>query len=100
MFLGIVITTYQTRANRESAVGVLTGRWSRWTSIAVLTPFFLAILCVGESTSWLMTTNNEGPYLAAMVTFFAQLALLLVVAVLVTRGLLWQNFDRNSEMFH
>ena len=93
VFLGIVITTFQTRGNDESAPGVLTGRWSRRAAIFTLTPFVFGISCVWESTVWLMTTNNEDLYLATIVTFFVQLVLLLAVAILVTWGVLWQKFD-------
>ena len=96
VFLGIVITTYQTRGDEESTSGRLTGYWSRRAAILALTPFVFGIACVCESTAWLMTTNNENLYLATIVTFFTQLVLLLAAAALVIWGVLWKKFDLNS----
>lgn len=93
VFLGIVITTYQSRANEDTVAHVRTENWSRWASILALTPFALGVACVAESTVWLMTKSNEDLYTATIVTFFAQLALLLLVAVLVTWWVIWRKFN-------
>jgi uncharacterized membrane protein YcjF (UPF0283 family) len=93
VFLGVVITTYQSRANEDTVAHVRTEHWSHWASILALAPFVLGVACVAESTAWLMTENNEDLYIATIVTFFAQLALLLLVAVLVTWWVIWRKFD-------
>ena len=56
-------------------------------------PFALGIICVGESTVWLLTRNNEPLYVVALVTFGIQLALLLAVAMAVIRNVVQINDD-------
>jgi hypothetical protein len=87
VFLGIVVTTYQSYPGNVDA-SVTSG--FRQDAILTLIPFALGIACVCLSTVWLLLSkNNEGLYLAAIVLFFAQLASLLLAAGLVTRRVLW-----------
>jgi hypothetical protein len=87
VFLGMVVTTYQSYpGNVPDSVRTK----FRENSILTLLPFLLGIVCVCLSTVWLLLSqNNENLYLAAVVSFFAQLASLLLAAGLVTRRVLW-----------
>jgi hypothetical protein len=87
VFLGIVVTTYQTYPG-DAGADILKG--FRHDAILTLIPFTLGIVCVCISTVWLLLSkNNEGLYIAAVVSFFLQLASLLLAAGLVTRRVLW-----------
>jgi hypothetical protein len=87
VFLGIVVTTYQ---SYSGAVPDVIRNKFRKNSILTLTPFALGIACVCVATVWLLLSkNNEDLYLAAVISFFAQLASLLIAAGLVTRSVLW-----------
>ena len=86
VFLGIVVTTYQSFPG-DTPSKVLSG--FRSTATLTLGPFVLGIACVALSTAWLLTRHNEDLYLAALAAFVAQLALLLLAASLVTWRVLW-----------
>jgi hypothetical protein len=83
VFLGIVISTAQGYYT-DSPVMRPWYRWSTRISMFTLSPFLVGIICVGESTIWLLTRNNEGLYLATVGTFGLQIVLLLAVAFYVT----------------
>lgn len=74
VFLGMVINFLQPANNFLGLPRTLT----------FLAPFILGIICVGVSSAWLVTRNNEVLYVATLVTFWMQLALLLVVTLLFT----------------
>lgn len=86
VFLGIIVTTYQSFPG-DTPASVLSGY--RTAATLTLGPFVLGVTCVGLSTVWLLTRNNEYVYLAALAAFAAQLAALLVAAGVVTRRVLW-----------
>ena len=87
VFLGIVVTTFQSYpGNIDDALR----RGFRQDSILTLVPFALGVICVCLSAVWLLLSkNNEGLYIAAVLTFFLQLASLLLAAGLVTWRVLW-----------
>ena len=58
----------------------------RRRALLTLGPFTVGIACIGLSTAWLLTKDNKGLYIAAVVTFIAELALLLGVVALVTKS--------------
>jgi hypothetical protein len=86
VFLGIIITTYQSFPG-DTPQKVLSGfrRAAVWT----LAPFVLGVACVALSAAWLLTKSNEDVYLAAIAAFATQLASLLFAAGVVTRRVLW-----------
>jgi uncharacterized membrane protein len=86
VFLGIVITTFQSY-NTEDSATVLPG--FRRDAKVTLGSFAFGLVSVGSSTAWLLTRNNQGLYIAAIATFGVQLLLLLVAAGLVTKRVLW-----------
>jgi hypothetical protein len=87
VFLGIVVTTYQSYPG--SAVAEIRSGF-RVDAILTLIPFTLGIGCVCLSTVWLLLSrNNEGLYIIAVILFFIQLASLLLAAGLVTWRVLW-----------
>lgn len=86
VFLGIVVTTFQSY-NAVDAATVLPG--FRRDAKVTLGSFASGLVSVGLSTAWLLTRNNEGLYIAAIVTFGVQLLLLVVAAGLVTKRVLW-----------
>jgi hypothetical protein len=87
VFLGIVVTTYQ---SYEGAVPAAIRNGFRQDAVLTLIPFTLGIACVCLSAVWLLLSkNNETLYIASIVVFFIQLATLLLAAGLVTRRVLW-----------
>lgn len=76
VFLGIVFSLAQSTTN--------TLQYPPWVGWTVFAPFIFGIICIGESTAWLLTRNNESLYVATLVTFWMQLALLLVASLLMT----------------
>jgi hypothetical protein len=86
VFLGIVVTTYQSFPG-DTPPKVL-GRF-RISGMLTLGTFALGIACVALATAWLLTSDNEDVYLAAVAAFAAELLLLLLVAGFVTGRVLW-----------
>jgi hypothetical protein len=86
VFLGIVVTTYQSFPG-DTPGKVVSG--FRSAAMLTLGTFVLGITCVALATAWLLTRNNEYVYQAALAAFAAQLLLLLVAAGVVTRRVLW-----------
>ncbi len=86
VFLGIVVTTFQ-GYDTEQAAAVRTG--FRRDALLTLGPFSLGVACVGLSTAWLLTANDQVLYIAAVVAFICQLVLLVLAGGLVTRRVLW-----------
>jgi hypothetical protein len=86
VFLGIVVSTFQSY-NAVDAATVLPG--FRRDAKVILGSFALGLVCVGLSVAWLLTRNNQGLYIAAIVTFIGQILLLMVAAGLVTKRVLW-----------
>jgi hypothetical protein len=87
VFLGIVVTTYQSYPG-DTPSDVTSG--FRQDAILTLVPFTLGVACVSLSTIWLLLTkNNQNLYIAAIVVFIVQLASLLLAAGLITRRVLW-----------
>jgi hypothetical protein len=86
VFLGIVVSTFQ-GYNPVDAMTVLPG--FRRDSKVILGSFGLGLVCVVLSVAWLLTRNNQGLYIAAIVTFIGQILLLIVAAGLVTKRVLW-----------
>ena len=86
VFLGIVVTTFQSYAPEDAAT-VRPG--FRRDAKVTLASFAVGLLCVVLSTAWLLTTNNQGLYIAALLTFFGQLVLLVLAASFVTKRVLW-----------
>jgi hypothetical protein len=86
VFLGIVVTTFQ-GYDPEQAAAVRPG--FRRDAVLTFGPFTLGVTCVGLSTAWLLTTNDQVLYVAAVTAFITQLALLVLAGVLVTRRVLW-----------
>lgn len=87
VFLGIVVTTYQSYPGNVPAE--ITAGF-RQDSILTLVPFALGVACVCVATVWLLLPqNNQVLYITAVAVFFAQLASLLLAAGLVTRRVLW-----------
>jgi uncharacterized membrane protein len=86
VFLGIVVTTYQSFPGDSPGTVVSAYRWS---GVLALGTFALGIACVALAAAWLLTRNNDYLYQAALAAFAAQLLLLLVTAGVVTRRVLW-----------
>lgn len=86
VFLGIVVTTYQSFPG-DAPGKVVSG--FRSAAMLTLGTFTLGIACVALAIAWLLTRNNEYVYLATLAAFAAQLLLLLVAAGVVTRRVLW-----------
>jgi hypothetical protein len=86
VFLGIVVTTFQ-GYGPEQAAAVRPG--FRRDALLTLAPFSLGVACVGLSIAWLLTTDNQVLYIAALVAFIVQLMLLALAGGLVTRRVLW-----------
>jgi hypothetical protein len=86
VFLGIIVTTYQSFPG-DTPAKVLSG--FRKAAVWTLAPFVLGVACVALSTVWLLTKSNEDIYLAALAAFATQLASLLLAAGVVTRRVLW-----------
>jgi hypothetical protein len=86
VFLGIVVTTYQSFPG-DTPGSVVSG--FRWAAMLTLGTFVLGIACVALATGWLLTRNNAFLYAAAVAVFGAQLLMLLVAAGAVTRRVLW-----------
>jgi hypothetical protein len=87
VFLGIVVTTYQSYPGNAPAD---VRQSFRLAAILTLIPFTLGIACVCLSAVWLLLSkNNEALYIASLVVFFGQLATLLLAAGLVTWRVLW-----------
>jgi hypothetical protein len=63
----------------------------RRRALLTLGPFTVGIACIGLSTAWLLTKNNEALYVASVVTFIAELTLLLGVVAAVTKSELFGN---------
>lgn len=58
----------------------------RRRALLTLGPFTVGIACIGLSTAWLLTKDNEGLYIASVVAFIAELALLLGIVAVVTKS--------------
>ncbi len=87
VFLGIVVTTYQ---SYSGAVPADIRNGFRQDAVLTLIPFTLGIACVCLSAVWLLLSkNNEPLFVASLVVFFVQLATLLLAAGLVTWRVLW-----------
>jgi hypothetical protein len=86
VFLGIVVSTFQ-GYSPEAAATVLPG--FRRDAKFILGSFGFGLVCVGLATAWLLTRNNQGLYIATIVTFIGQLLLLIAAAGLVTKRVLW-----------
>lgn len=87
VFLGIVVTTYQSYGG---AVDADIRNGFRQDAILTLIPFALGVACVSLSAVWLLLSkNNEALYITSLVVFFIQLATLLLAAGLVTWRVLW-----------
>jgi hypothetical protein len=74
VYLGMMISS-------DQSSGVEAGLPS-WATVMFFSPFILGIICVGVSSAWLVTRNKEVLYVATLVAFWMQLALLLVVTLL------------------
>lgn len=57
----------------------------RRRALLTLGPFTVGIACIGLSTAWLLTKDNYSLYIASVVTFIAELALLLGIVAAVTK---------------
>jgi hypothetical protein len=86
VFLGIVVSTFQSY-NPVDAATVRPG--FRRDAQVILGSFSLGLVCVGLSVAWLLTRNNQGLYIAAIVAFIGQILLLMAAAGLVTKRVLW-----------
>jgi hypothetical protein len=60
-------------------------------ALLTLGPFTVGIACNGLSTAWLLTRDNEVLYVASVVTFIAELVLLLAIVAVVTKSELFGN---------
>jgi len=58
----------------------------RRRALLTLGPFTIGITCIVLSTAWLLTKDNEGLYIASVVTFFAELAFLLGIVAVVAKS--------------
>ena len=86
VFLGIIVTTYQSFPG-DTPDRVVSAY--RWAGLLALGTFALGIACVALASVWLLTWGNDYLYQAALAAFAAQLLLLLVTAGVVTRRVLW-----------
>ena len=81
VFLGVLVTTYQTLLGRVRDVTLERFRRAAFVALAV---FLTGLVSVTVSTSWLALGAGRAFYAVALVLFFLELAALAVVAVYAT----------------
>lgn len=87
VFLGLVISTYQSYETREQSD--VEGTY-RLLGGLILASFLPGVLSVGTATCWLAVPSHYGwLYVATLVLFAAQLVLLFVATGAVAQQLLW-----------
>lgn len=82
VFFQLAVTAYQSRSAevlRKMTVRI----WSRRLALSTLASFIAGILCVGASTSWMLTAKNAF-YSITVITFVIQLISLLFIAAILT----------------
>jgi hypothetical protein len=81
VFLGVLITTYQSLLGRVSGDTLRTIKAAGWISLVVS---LLGLVSVLLSASWLITGGGKTFYAATLGVFFAELAAVVAVAVFST----------------
>jgi hypothetical protein len=81
VFLGILITTYQSLLGRIAAEKLARFKTAGWISLLVT---LLGLASVVTSTAWLIAGGGKAFYVATLVVFFAELAAVVEVAVYST----------------
>ncbi|TML89253.1 MAG: hypothetical protein E6G08_05815 [Actinobacteria bacterium] len=85
VFLGILITTYQSLLGRIATGTLAQVRTAGWISLVVT---LLGLASVVLSTTWLVAGGGKTFYVATLVLFFAELAAVVAVAVYSTSQVL------------
>jgi hypothetical protein len=81
VFLGILITTYQSLLGRIATEKLAQFKTAGWISLFVT---LLGLASVVLSTTWLIAGGGKAFYVATLVLFFAELAAVVDVAVYTT----------------
>jgi uncharacterized membrane protein len=81
VFLGILITTYQSLLGRIAAEKLVAFRTAARLAVGV---FLLGLTSVAVSTAWLVAGGGKAFYVATIVVFAAELLALVEIAVYAT----------------
>lgn len=81
VFLGVLVTSYQTLLGQASRDTLAPFRRAAWTALAV---FALGLASLTTSLVWLIVGGGKCFYVVTLVLFFAELGGLIVVAVYAT----------------
>jgi hypothetical protein len=85
VFLGVVVTAYQTGLGQTSVTVLARFKRAAWLALGV---FLLGLAAVAVSAVWLVVDGGGGLYNVTLGLFFAELAGLVSVAVYVTARVL------------
>jgi hypothetical protein len=85
VFLGVLITTYQTELGQVRKEKLARFKTAGWVSLFV---FLLGLASVVLSTCWLIVGGGHSFYVVTLIVFFAELVALVAVAVFATRRVL------------
>jgi hypothetical protein len=85
VFLGVVITSYQTLLGQIADTRLAPFKRAGWISIFAMV---LGLVSVVVSTSWLIVGGGRTFYIATLVVFFAELVALVVAAASTVNRLL------------
>jgi uncharacterized membrane protein len=85
VFVGVLLTTYQTLLGQISADRIAQFRSAAWSGFAA---FLLGLLSVVVSAAWLVASGGQSFYDVTLAVFFADVLALAIFASVATRILL------------